>query len=76
MDRYVWGNQEEQFKIHKKFTGPIKHLSDMALLDKYGKDGFTDAEYKTVRSTINRRLLSTNKEVFPTIPKQWKELIP
>ena len=33
-------NQEEQLKIHKKFTGPIKHLSEMALLDKYGKDGF------------------------------------
>ena len=48
----------------------------MALLDKYGKDGFTDAEYKTVRSTISRRLLSTNKEAFPTIPEQWKELIP
>lgn len=74
MDRYVWANQEEQFKIHKKFTGPIKHLSDMALLDKYGKDGFTDAEYKTVRSTISRRLLSTNKEAFPTIPEAMERI--
>ena len=46
----------------------------MALLDKYGKDGFTDAEYKTVRSTISRRLLSTNKEAFPTIPEAMERI--
>ena len=67
MDRYVWSNQEEQFKIHKKFTGPIKHLSDMALLDKYGKDGFTGAGYNIIKSTISRRLLSINKTAFPII---------
>ena len=42
----------------------------MVLLDKWGKDGFdSNEEYKKVRKNISRRLLSTNKEVFPTIPE-------
>ena len=63
-------NKDEQKKIHKRFNGPLKHLSEMVLLDKWGKDGFdSNEEYKKVRKNISRRLLSTNKEVFPTIPE-------
>ena len=47
----------------------------MALLDKYDKDGFSDADYKRVRSNVSKRLLSTNKEFFQLFLKQWKELI-
>ena len=46
----------------------------MALLDKYDKDGFTDADYKRVRLNISKRLLSTNKEVFPTIPEAMERI--
>ena len=31
-------------------------------------EAFTDSDYKRIRKGISRRLLSTNKEVFPTIP--------
>ena len=75
MNQYVLANNiDEQLKIHKKFDGPIKHLSEMALLDKYDKDGFSDADYKRVRSNISKRLLSTNKEVFPTIPEAMERI--
>ena len=63
-------SKDEQKKIHKRFNGPLKHLSEMILLDKWDKDGFdSNEEYKKVRKNISRRLLSTNKEVFPTIPE-------
>ena len=56
--------------IVTNLDGPLKHLSEMILLDKYDKDGFdSKEEYKRVRKNISRRLLSTNKEVFPTIPE-------
>jgi len=75
MNNYVLSdNIDDHRKIHKKFKGPIKHLSEMALLDKYDKDGFTDADYKRVRTIISRRLLSTNKEVFPTIPEAMERI--
>ena len=63
-------SKDEQKRIHKNFDGPLKHLSEMILLDKYDKDGFdSKEEYRKVRKNISRRLLSTNKEVFPTIPE-------
>ncbi len=69
MDHYVIANTlEEQRKIHDKFKGPIKHLSEMILLDRFDKEAFSTEEYKRVRKGISRRLLSTSKEVFPTIP--------
>ncbi len=75
MNNYVLSNNiDDHRKIHKKFKGPIKHLSEMALLDKYDKDAFTDADYKRVRTIISRRLLSTNKEVFPTIPEAMERI--
>ena len=68
MDNYVIANtMEEQLKIHKNFKGDIKHLSEMILLDRFDKEPFTTEEYKRVRKGISRKLLSTNKEVFPTI---------
>ncbi len=71
MNNFVMtNNKDEQKKIHKRFNGPLKHLSEMILLDKWDKDGFdSNEEYKKVRKNISRRLLSTNKEVFPTIPE-------
>ena len=75
MNQYVLANNiDEQLKIHKKFDGPVKHLSEMALLDKYDKDRFSDADYKRVRSNVSKRLLSTNKEVFPTIPEAMERI--
>ena len=68
MDNYVIANtMEEQQKIHKNFKGDLKHLSEMILLDRFGKEPFTTEEYKRIRKGVSRRLLSTNKEVFPTI---------
>ena len=71
MNKFVMTNdKDEQKRIHKNFDGPLKHLSEMILLDKYDKDGFdSKEEYRKVRKNISRRLLSTNKEVFPTIPE-------
>ncbi len=71
MNNIVMTNsKDEQKKIHKRFNCQLKHLSEMILLDKWGKDGFdSNEEYKKVRKNISRRLLSTNKEVFPTIPE-------
>ena len=61
---------EEQRKIHDEFKNKdLKHLSEMILLDRFGKEAFSDAEHKRIRKGISRRLLSTNKEVFPTIPE-------
>ena len=75
MNQYVLTDKiEDQLKIHKKFKGPIKHLSEMALLDKYGKHGFLEEDYKRVRSNISIRLLSTNKEIFPTIPDAMERI--
>ena len=57
-------------KIHDEFKNKdLKHLSEMILLDRFGKEAFSDAEHKRIRKGISRRLLSTNKEVFPTIPE-------
>ena len=71
MNQFVMTNdKDEQKRIHKNFEGPLKHLSEMILLDKYDKDGFdSKEEYRKIRKNISRRLLSTNKEVFPTIPE-------
>ena len=71
MNQFVMTNdKDEQKRIHKNFEGPLKHLSEMILLDKYYIDGFdSKEEYRKVRKNISRRLLSTNKEVFPTIPE-------
>ena len=77
MNKFVMTNdKDEQKEFIKKFEGPLKHLSEMILLDKYDKDGFdSKEEYKKVRKNISRRLLSTNKEVFPTIPEGMAESI-
>ena len=71
MNNYVLAKTcEEQRKIHDEFKNKdLKHLSEMILLDRFGKEAFSDAEYKRIRKGISRRLLSTNKEVFPTIPE-------
>ena len=69
MNNYVIANSmDDKLRIHKGFEGPLKHLSEMILLDQYDKDAFSDADYNRIRKGISRRLLSTNKEVFPTIP--------
>ena len=69
MNNYVIANSmDDKLRIHKGFKGPLKHLSEMILLDQYDKDAFSDADYNRIRKGISRRLLSTNKEVFPTIP--------
>ena len=70
MDNYVLANTlDEQRKIHDQFKNPaLKHLSEMILLDRFDDDAFSSSEYKRIRKGISRRLLSTNKEVFPTIP--------
>tara|TARA_B100001250_G_scaffold380741_1_gene372430 strand:- start:5429 stop:6877 length:1449 start_codon:yes stop_codon:yes gene_type:complete len=75
MNNYVLSKTiEEKRKIHKEFKGPIKHLSEMALLDKYDREAFSDSDYNRIRSNISRRLLSTNKEVFPTIPDAMERI--
>jgi exonuclease I len=69
MNHFVMANSmDEQKKIHENFKGPIKHLSEMILLDRFGDEPFTKTEYSRIRKGISRRLLSTNKEAFPTIP--------
>ena len=69
MNNYVVANtMEDKLKIHNHFKGPLKHLSEMILLDNYDKEAFSKEEYTRVRKDISRRLLSTSKEAFPTIP--------
>ncbi len=68
MDNFVIAStMEEQQKIYKNFNGDLKHLSEMVLLDRFDNEAFTTEEYKRIRKVISRRLLSTSKEVFPTI---------
>ena len=75
MDNYVVANtMEEQRKIHINFKGDLKHLSEMILLDRFDKEAFTIEEYKRIRKGISRRLLSTNKEVFATIPEGFARI--
>jgi exonuclease I len=69
MNNYVIANSiDDKLRIHKGFKGPLKYLSEMILLDQYDIEAFTDSDYKRIRKGISRKLLSTNKEVFPTIP--------
>ena len=69
MNNYVIANSiDDKLRIHKGFEGPLKYLSEMILLDQYDSEAFTDSDYKRIRKGISRKLLSTNKEVFPTIP--------
>jgi hypothetical protein len=69
MNNYVIANSiDDKLRIHKGFKGPLKYLSEMILLDQYDSEAFTDSDYKRIRKGISRKLLSTNKEVFPTIP--------
>ena len=75
MDNYVVANtMEEQRKIHINFKGDLKHLSEMILLDRFDKEAFTIEEYRRIRRGISRRLLSTNKEVFATIPEGFARI--
>ena len=46
----------------------------MILLDRFDKEAFTIEEYKRIRKGISRRLLSTNKEVFTTIPEGFARI--
>ena len=69
MNNYVIANSiDDKLRIHKGFKGPLKYLSEMILLDQYDSEAFTDSDYKRIRKGISRKLLSTKKEVFPTIP--------
>ena len=75
MDAFVVSKKmEEQVKIHSNFTGPLKNLSELVLIDEYDKEAFTQNEYKSIRKEISKRLLSTNKEPFATIPSQMKRI--
>ena len=64
---------DEKRKIAENFKDneDLKHLSELILLDEYGKDAFTEKDYKRIRKGISQRLLSTNNEPYPTIPAQF-----
>ena len=75
MDNFVASKKmEEQIKIHSNFSGPLKNLSELVLIDEYDKEAFTQNEYKRIRKEISKRLLSTNKEPYATIPDQMKRI--
>jgi len=67
-------NMDEKVKIYKNFDGDLKHLSELILIDEYGKEAFEDKEYLRIRKGISKRLLSTNNEPFPTIPAQFERI--
>ena len=70
MDSFVSAKTlDDQRNIHAQFKNiALKHLSEMILLDRFDDKAFSKSEYKRIRKGISRRLLSTSKEVFPTIP--------
>ena len=58
MNNYVIANSmDDKLRIHKGFKGPLKHLSEMILLDQYDKEVFSDADYKRIRKGISRSKL-------------------
>lgn len=67
-------NMDEKVKIYKNFDGDLKHLSELILIDEYGKEAFENKEYLRIRKGISKRLLSTNNEPFPTIPAQFERI--
>ena len=70
MDSFVSAKTlDDQRNIHAQFKNiALKHLSEMILLDRFDDKAFSKSEYNRIRKGISRRLLSTSKEVFPTIP--------
>ena len=74
MNSFVISNKiEDKIRISENFKNneDLKHLSELILIDEYGKDAFSDKDYKKVRKGISQRLLSTNTETYPTIPAQF-----
>ena len=74
MNAFVIANKmEEKQRIAQNFDGDedLKHLSELILIDEYGKEAFADKDYKRIRKGISQRLLSTNNESYPTIPSQF-----
>ena len=74
MNDFVIANKmEEKQRIAQNFDGDedLKHLSELILIDEYGKEAFADKDYKRIRKGISQRLLSTNNESYPTIPSQF-----
>ena len=67
---YYW----HQGRLEYHFVGNLKHLSELILIDEYGKEAFEDKEYLRIRKGISKRLLSTNNEPFPTIPAQFERI--
>ena len=75
MSNFVLSDKmEEKIKIYHSFDGDLKHLSELILIDEYGKEAFSDKEYLRIRKGISKRLLSTNNEPFPTIPAQFERI--
>ena len=66
MNNFVMtNNKDEQKKIHKRFNGPLKHLSEMILLDKWGKDGFdSNEEYKKVLQNLIPTMSQNDLNLF------------
>ena len=74
MNSFVISNKiEDKIRISENFKNneDLKHLSELILIDEYGKDAFSDKDYKRIRKGISQRLLSTNTETYPTIPAQF-----
>ncbi len=74
MNSFVISNKmEDKKRIAENFSNDkdLKHLSELILIDEYGKEAFTDKDYKRIRRGISQRLLSTNNENYPTIPAQY-----
>ena len=77
MDSFVLSNKmDEKVKIYKSFKDDedLKYLSELILIDTYGKNAFTEKEYNRIRQEISQKLLSTNNETFPTIPQQFERI--
>ena len=77
MNSFVLSNKmEEKIKIYESFKDDedLKHLSELILIDQYGKEAFQDKEYRKIRKGISQRLLSTNDEPYPTIPAQFERV--
>ena len=63
-----------KFNFSAEFFNILKNLSELVLIDEYDKEAFTQNEYKRIRREISKRLLSTNKEPYATIPDQMKRI--
>ena len=80
MDSFVNSSRmEDKLKIVESLkkddhNAPIRHLAEIILFEEYDNEAFDKKDYKKLRKRIANKLLSTNKESFPTIPEAFARI--